>query len=320
MVWRECLLFRRVSCETWVLELTTRLSKCNIQICFVNVLPPVLALNDFMNMKFSCLASGYWPEWQAISKLSKTLREWQPPSLLSDSVWEEPSIAINKVPCWQPCPQHPSPKVCVPILRVHLETPVQLAQGTQQGAPESGLHLATLSHTLTLVLEQWDKRSEGCPLGTRKVSHLIYADDLLLINSSPHRASLNQDWKFMKIKPPTLPHTQKTPKLGWYKCKRDRNENFGDDLQARGQHHPRYKTWTRRSHGTISPDLGTFIASVSSKVCGSSNPMGQWDLAPVCSRLQIMIGVELAMMKTLIRCPKLRPERAGIRYSRAGNS
>ena len=69
------------------------------------------------------------------------------------------------------------------------ETPVPLAQGTKQGAPESGIYfVATLNHVISPLVERWDYRSEGCPLQHDKVHHLLFADDLLLVSPSPASA------------------------------------------------------------------------------------------------------------------------------------
>ena len=75
---------------------------------------------------------------------------------------------------------HPTLYGCAP------DAPVPLQQGTKQGAPESGLYfVATLNRLLHPVAAEWDERQEGCPLGARNIYHLLFADDLLLITTSP---------------------------------------------------------------------------------------------------------------------------------------
>ena len=80
------------------------------------------------------------------------------------------------------------------------DTPVPLAQGTKQGAPESGLYfVATLNRLLHPLASDWNDRQEGCPLGATKIHHLLFADDLLLISTSPVEPSKcsmksNQCW------------------------------------------------------------------------------------------------------------------------------
>ena len=69
------------------------------------------------------------------------------------------------------------------------EEPIELQQGTKQGAPESGLFfIATLDQAMAQTTRAWDERSEGCELGGKRINHLLFADDLLLVNTNPHKA------------------------------------------------------------------------------------------------------------------------------------
>ena len=93
-----------------------------------------------------------------------------------------PKIIFNAARELVGCKMSPAIYGCTP------ETPVELQQGTKQGAPESGLYfVATLNKYLAPVREEWDRRGEGCPIGPTMVHHLIFADDLLLLGPSPLR-------------------------------------------------------------------------------------------------------------------------------------
>ena len=137
---------------------------------------------------------------QVISKLIELSIEWQQPLTLVrldlkkafDRVKQSailntlensplsPKIIFNAARELVGCSMSPTVYGCTP------ETPIQLQQGTKQGAPESGLYfVATLNNYLTPIREEWDRRQEGCPLESTMVHHLIFADDLILVGPSP---------------------------------------------------------------------------------------------------------------------------------------
>ena len=67
------------------------------------------------------------------------------------------------------------------------DTPVKLARGAKQGAPESGLlFVSTLDWILRPLITHWTSQQYGVPIGHDWISHLIFVDDLILVSSHPN--------------------------------------------------------------------------------------------------------------------------------------
>ena len=109
-----------------------------------------------------------------------------------------PKVIFNAARELVGCHMFPTIYGCTP------ETPVPLAQGAKQGAPESGLYfVTTLNHALATTRQIWKFRNEGCPLENDRIDHLIFADDLLLVSPSPPPS------------PPHVPRSPGAPKTCW---------------------------------------------------------------------------------------------------------
>ena len=217
---------------------------------------------------------------------------------------------------------HPTIYGCIP------EDPIPLAQGTKQGAPESGLYfVATLNHALSPLKEKWDHTQAGCVLGDTLIHHLIFADDLLLVGPSPHGV-LNM---FSEVKPALRQiglevNDAKTayltthPQLAQHLPGTNANstgmkilgrtftltDNTQQDMDIKIGH--AWARFNRLRHVLRAPTplphrIRIFKSCVGQALLWASET---WHLTR--RRLQRVRGVELAMMRTLIPCPPLPPD------------
>ena len=279
---------------------------------------------------------------QVISKLIELHLEWQQPLTIVrldlkkafDRITQSqilntleqsplhPKLVFNAARELVGCHMYPTVYGCTP------EEPVQLQQGTKQGAPESGLFfVATLNKTLEPLRQRWDNRNEGCPLGPLNIHHLLFADDLLLIGQSPlkvkkmfeetqqhlltagleinesktafltthpasahHLPGTNANDTGMKILGRTFTLADNTPKdmdakigMAWGKFNRIRHILKAD---------------TPLPHR-----LRILKSCVGQTLLWASET---WHITR--RRLQRVRGIELAMMRTLIKCPPLPKE------------
>ena len=205
------------------------------------------------------------------------------------------------------------------------EAPVPLAQGTKQGAPESGLYfVATLNYLLQPAIAKWTDRQEGCHLGSNLIHHLIFADDLLLLSPTPPRAH-----KMLQEIQPTLAsggleinesktaylttHPQMALSLPGTNANEQGMKILGRTftLADNTQQDMDLKiatAWGRfnrirhilRAYTPLPHRLRIFKSCVGQALLWASET---WHLTR--KRLQRIRGVELAMMRTLIPCPKL---------------
>ena len=75
------------------------------------------------------------------------------------------------------------------IYGITTDSPIKLARGAKQGAPESGmLFVSTLDWIMKPLLPHWEAQNYGVPIGAEQLTHLIFVDDLILV--SPHPQSL----------------------------------------------------------------------------------------------------------------------------------
>ena len=277
-----------------------------------------------------------------ISKLIELHLEWQAPltimrldlkkafdRLKQSSILETleasplaPKVIFNAARELIGCHMHPTIYGCVP------EDPVPLAQGTKQGAPESGLYfVSTLSHILTPLKEKWDHSGEGCPLDHTVLNHLIFADDLLLISPSPHRALT----MYNEVKPALAAaglevndaktaflttHPQQADSLPGTNANQTGMKILGRTFTL-SDNTPQEMdlkigiAWARfnrlrhilRANTPLPHRLRIFTSCVGQALLWASET---WHITR--RRLQRLRGVELAMMRTLIRCPPLPPD------------
>ena len=279
---------------------------------------------------------------QVISKLIELSLEWQQPLTIVrldmrkafdrvkqstiletlESTRLPPKIIFNAARELVGCYMFPTAYGCTP------EDPVPLQQGTKQGAPESGLYfVATLNHVLAPLRQTWDDRKEGCPLGPTQIHHLIFADDLLLIGPSPIRIKtmfneaklalqtagleINDDkTAFLTTHPASAHHLPgiNANETGMKILGRTFKlmDNTPQDMDAKiGIAWSKFNRLRHilRAETPLPHRLRIFKSCVGQALLWASET---WHLTR--RRLQRIRGIELSMMKTLIKCPRLPPE------------
>ena len=279
---------------------------------------------------------------QVISKLIEMSLEWEQPLTIVrldmkkafDRVKQSsilhtlaasplhPKLIFNAARELVGCSMFPTIYGCTP------ETPVPLAQGTKQGAPESGLYfVATLNLALEPAQTQWNTREEGCRLGTAQIHHLIFADDLLLIGTSPARVrkmfqeaqqcltraglDINEaKTAYLTTNPASshlLPGTNAND-TGMRILGRifRLTDNTPQDMDSKiGTAWSKFNRLRHilKADTPLPHRLRIFRSCVGQALLWASET---WHLTR--RRLQRIRGIELSMMKTLIKCPPLPPD------------
>ena len=197
-----------------------------------------------------------------------------------------------------------------------------------QGAPESGIYfVATLNEYLAPATEAWDLRKEGCPLADKMVHHLIFADDLMLIAPSPVRAKkmlieaqeqlqkagldINESKiAYLTTHPPSAHHLPGTNAnaTGMKILRRTfaLSDNTPQDMDIKAG-----IAWSKfnklrhilKADTPLPHRLRIFKSCVGQALLWASET---WHFTR--RRLQRIRSIELAMMKTLIKCPRLPPD------------
>ena len=279
---------------------------------------------------------------QIIGKLIELALEWQTPltimrldmrkafdrvkqssilKTLEDSPLH-PKIVFNAARELVGNTMHPTIYGCIP------EDPVPLAQGTKQGAPESGMYfVATLNHALAPLTDKWDHTHTGCQLGDVHIHHLLFADDLLLVGPSPSAVlKMFQEAKpalaqiGLEVNDAKTAYLTTHPHLATHLPGTNANDtgmkilgrtftisdNTQQDMDLKIGH-----AWARfnrlrhilRANTPLPHRLRIFTSCVGQALLWASET---WHITR--KRLQRIRGVELSMMRTLIKCPPLPPQ------------
>ena len=200
------------------------------------------------------------------------------------------------------------------------EEPVPLEQGTKQGAPESGLYfVATLQRALQPLAQEWDRRGEGCPLQDTLLTHLIFADDLILVGPSPrqvakmlHETEAHLSPVGLQLNPDKTAYLTTQPAHA--QCLPGKNANATglkilgrtftlQENTAQDMDNKIAGAWGRFHTDTSLPHrIRIFRACVGQALLWAAET---WHITR--RRLQRIRGVELAMLKALIPCPPMPP-------------
>ena len=203
------------------------------------------------------------------------------------------------------------------------EKAIPQKRGTKQGSPESGLlFIHTINHALQPLKNKWDQDADGFPLKDGPLNHLIFVDDLILVGTSHAMVArmLQEATQALRvigleINPDKTSYLTTTPKASPTLPGNSANQT---GLKILG------RTFTL-GDSTLE-DMNRKIATAWGKfnrlrhVLGANTPLqhrlrifkacvGQsllwaaetWHVTR--RRLQKMRGVELQMMKTLIKRP-----------------